>query len=497
MIDQKKYENIVKARCAIDIINKRLFPIAEFPLLDKFIVDAMIKRRRLYTTFPQWTNVNQLPIGLVIISLYVLILVSSSHYNSLLFFGIGALACMIGYRAKWILDRLDVLSQHKTTKKAVLIAATGLTPMKMFNAEYDEDFLKPVLLGYLSGNETNAFQFINMYAELTHALNPSEMEINLKKQEFDQLIKQSPWMKNAESVLDLMERKKPTKLFSRHDKPEFITKDMTISNNNSFAIDDQVIESSLANLLSENDITDSISPMAKEASDSFLFLLENEDWQKEDNNTVLLSLAKKMNEKTEVELPQDKMQSSSNEENSSQYVKPVDPEALETIRVSIKKIENNIDLEKELKPESCKEQKPVSGVHIITSSHVTEETNKPVRLKPPVAHQLSENNNSTIENIAILTSLANQNHDISLDNQDSQNKDDSIVNEFENKLNNPYLDEESDINEEDCDEEDFDEEDEEFDENECFNPEKEDFPPCCLEDYDNLAAFEKRNDDEY
>lgn len=275
MIDEKKYEHLQKSRKAIEVINKRLFPIAEFPLIDKFIIDLLIKRRKITDVFPQWTSFNHIPIGLSVIFLYVLLLSISINYMSIIAIGVVSLGCFFGYRAKWLLDRFEVLSNHVITKKAILVAATGLTPAKIFDPVYDEDFLKPVLIDYLTGKKITSGLFINMYAELTHALNPSQKEIESLKKDFDNLIRQSPWLINAESILNSDDNK--TKMFSRKEGTEFITKNMTFSNNAIFAKDDEIIESSLAILLNDNDIDDSICDQAQSASDNFSKLLEGND----------------------------------------------------------------------------------------------------------------------------------------------------------------------------------------------------------------------------
>lgn len=264
-MNNKDYDLLQQSRNAIGVINKRLFPITDLPLLDKFLIDCMLRRRRLSQTFPEWSSVNRLPIGIAFLICYASILTLSASYSSIIFIGIASVACLMGYRAKWLMDRLYVLGNHNTTKRAVLLAASGLLTIKGFNRDYDEDFLKPALVNYLKGSDIDALKFINMYVELVYALTPTSKEVKFLREQFDDLIKTSSWAaKGAE---------KPSTAYSKKDSVEFINKDLTVSNNEKFTQEDQGIEDSLAFLVNRSDLEESVAEEAEEEANQFTRLL--------------------------------------------------------------------------------------------------------------------------------------------------------------------------------------------------------------------------------
>ncbi|PTH80009.1 hypothetical protein [Aeromonas veronii] len=271
MKNHKEYEHLQKSREAIKVINKRLFPITDLPLLDKFLIDCMLKRRRLSETFPEWSSVNRLPLGIIALSLYVCTLCLSASYNSIIFIGIVSVLLIMGYRAKWLMDRLHVLGNHKATKRAILLAASGLLSVKGFNRDYDEDFLKPALVNYLKGAETDALKFINLYVELVYALTPTAKEIKYLKEEFDDLIQTSRLVAQSDT-------ENSSQYFSKKDAVEFINKDLSISINEKFAKEDQQIEDSLAILINRSELEESVSDEAEDESDVFARLLTDKEY---------------------------------------------------------------------------------------------------------------------------------------------------------------------------------------------------------------------------
>lgn len=266
MKNHKDYEHLQQSREAIKVINKRLFPITDLPLLDKFLIDCMLRRRRLSETFPEWSSVNRLPLGIFALMAYVVTLCLSASYNSIIFIGIISLLCIMGYRAKWLMDRLYVLGNNKAIKRAILLSASGLLSIKEFNRDYDEDFLKPALFNYLKGAEIDALKFINMYVELVYALTPTVKETKFLKEQFEDLIKTSDWGQQRE-------KEQREKDVTKKDSVEFINKDLSISKDDKFAEEDQQIEDSLAILVSRSELEESVVEEAEDESDIFTRLL--------------------------------------------------------------------------------------------------------------------------------------------------------------------------------------------------------------------------------